>query len=290
MSRFRAAAAAAAVVLCSTSAIAQVRDSIRCNSIIAAARVDSQAVAIFVTAGRVDGIPMSASQAQLLATAVASSFLPPNPFRLTVFSGPAKMRLLRRLAADTVAELRAPTITGVYRFTSTKAKAVAHVEMVRSSLIPGFDFAAEQAILAASIIKGAVEIPDQRDSMRVEVRFSMDSMTNSRRMSVASFPRMRVVDAVPNSDNPSPLFPVVEKLDSASKGEVVLRFVVAPDGLPSMETIEVVRATAMTFLRSVLTILPAQLFSPATINGCAVAQEVYYPFSFLMPDPVPPRH
>jgi hypothetical protein len=192
--------------------------------------------------------------------------------------------------ADTLPELRVPTITGVYRFTSTKTKAVAHMETVRSTLMPGFDSAAAQAILAASIIKGAVEIPDERDSMRVEVRFSVDSMANSRRMSTAVFPRMRVIDAVPKGDNPSPLFPGVERLDSASKGEVVLRFVVAPDGLPSLETIEVVRASAMTFLRSALTILPAQLFSPATINGCPVAQEVYYPFSFVVPDHVPPRH
>jgi len=99
----------------------------------------------------------------------------------------------------------------------------------------------------------------------------------------ADFPRMPVVDAVPFRNNPPAAFPEVEKLDSASRGEVVLRFVVDRAGLPAMETIEVVRATAMTFLRAALTVLPDQRFTPARINGCAVAQEIYYPFSFVMP-------
>jgi outer membrane biosynthesis protein TonB len=200
------------------------------------------------------------------------------------------MRVLRHVSDS--AALRAPAITGVYRYTTTRAARRGQVETLRTSLIPGFDSA------AAAAIESATSLPDVRwmadgdaDSMRVQVRFSTDSAEDSYRAAVATFPRMPVVDAVPRRDNPAPEFPPSAKKDSIASGEVVLRFVVDPSGEIVPGTIEVARASGFDFLRSALASLPAQRFTSATIRGCPVAQVVDYSFAFVLPaaDRKPPH-
>jgi outer membrane biosynthesis protein TonB len=181
-----------------------------------------------------------------------------------------------------VAELQAPTVTGVYRF-FTKKGSVSGMQVVRASLMPGFDSAAIEAIQTAAATRALLP-PAGEDSMRAEVRFSTDSSSGARRITSASFPRMPVVNAVPMRDNPQPVFPNEEKGDSTVTGEVVLRFVVDLDGRPAMETVELVRGSSLAFLKAALAVLPQQRFSPATIRGCSVSQRVEYPFTFAAPD------
>jgi len=119
--------------------------------------------------------------------------------------------------------------------------------------------------------------------MRVEVRLSTDSLAGARRLVAATFPRMPIVNAMPVRDNPAPVFPDDEKGDSTTTGEVVFRLVVDRDGAPVMETVELVRATSLSFVRAALAILPKHKFTPATIHGCAVSQRVDYPFTFASP-------
>jgi hypothetical protein len=118
--------------------------------------------------------------------------------------------------------------------------------------------------------------------MRVDVRISTDSSADARRMIVATFPRMPVIDAVPKRDNPPPVFPEDERADSVTAGEAVLRFVVDRSGMPDMTTIELVRATSLSFARAAIIALPSQRFEPATIRGCAVGQAIDYSFSFVL--------
>jgi outer membrane biosynthesis protein TonB len=114
------------------------------------------------------------------------------------------------------------------------------------------------------------------------VRFSTDSTIDGHRIIAATFPRMPVVDAVPKRDNPPPAFPEDEKADSVTSGEVVLRFVVDRSGTPDLATIELVRATSLSFAKAAVIALPSQRFEPATIRGCAVAQVIDYSFSFVV--------
>lgn len=263
------------------------KDSTRCDSIVAASHVDSVDVGLFISALRSDGGDLAEGRAQMIATVIGGGFIPPRPFRLTVFSGPARMRALRRVSSDTAATLRAPTLTGVYRFVSTR-KGVVRVSTVRASLMPGFDSAAATAIHEAGYVGGIVAPEGGEDSMHVEVRLSTDSVAGARRLVAAFFPRLPVVDAIPLWDNPAAVFPEEAKQDSLTTGEVVMRFVVDREGEPAMETIEVLRATGFSFLKSALSALPHQRFVPATVHGCAVAQLVEYPFSFMAPEPPGP--
>lgn len=278
-----------ALLLCSARVVAGqqpvVRDSTKCDSVVAAAHVDSVDVGLFISAMRSDGGELSASQTQLISGVIGGDFTPPRPFRLTVFSGPARMRSMRLVSSDTAIALRAPNLTGVYRFVATKAAGVTRIMTVRASLMPGFDSAAATSIREAGYIGGILVPPPDEDSMRVEVRFSTDSSAGARRLVAAFFPRLPVVDAVPRLDNPAAVFPEDAKRDSVTMGEVVLRFVVDRGGDPALETIEVIRATSLSFLKSALVALPLQRFTPATVRGCAVAQLVEYPFSFVAPEP-----
>jgi outer membrane biosynthesis protein TonB len=174
--------------------------------------------------------------------------------------------------------------TGVYRFTASKRAGRISPTIMRASLIPGFDSAAVAAILDMGTVHDVLVPPADDDSMRVDVRLSTDSTADARRMIAATFPRMPVLDAMPKADNPPAVFPEDEKADGVGTGEVVLRFVVDRTGMPDMTTIELVRATSLSFARAAAIALPSQRFEPATIRGCAVAQAIDYSFSFVLPN------
>lgn len=256
-------------------------DAAKCDSVVAAARADVVDVGLFASIMRVDGGDLAFADQQKIAGALAAGFVPPRPFRLTVFGGPVRTRLLRARGADTIPELQTPTVTGVYRVTVTK-RGASGMQVVRASLMPGFDSAAMEAIESAAALRSLLP-PAGEDSMRAEARFSTDSSGFGRRITSASFPRMPVVNAVALRDNPQPVFPDEEKGDSTITGEVVFRFVVDREGRPAMETVELVRGSSLAFIRAALAILPRQVFSPATIRGCRVAQRVEYPFTFAAP-------
>ena len=277
------AAVLVAGALSRTGAQRAVADTTRCDSIVAAARVDTMPAAIFLAIRRVDGGELPVEQAHAMADYVRASFRPPSPFQLTTFSGPARMRVLRPTASDTASDLRAPMMSAVYRFTATKAGAPVTPRVMRASLIPGFDSAAIAAIVDMAEVHEVIVPPAGADSMRIDVRLSTDSTPDARRMISATFPRMPVQDAVPKRDNPPPEFPADEKADSVTSGEVVFRFVVDRAGAPDLATIELVRATSLRFAGAALKALPAQRFEPATIHGCAVAQAIDYSFSFVLP-------
>ena len=92
----------------------QVSGTAHCDSVVAGARVDSVPVTIFLAVRRIDGAALPVMQAQVIADYIRAGFVAPKPFRLTTFSGPARMRVLRPVASDTVSDLRAPNVTGVY--------------------------------------------------------------------------------------------------------------------------------------------------------------------------------
>jgi hypothetical protein len=270
---------------------AQTPGGATCDSIVAASKVDSVPIALFVRTQRLDGGELQAGQSMFISQILASAFVAPRPFLLSVFAGASQMRAVRHVSADSGA-LRSPAITGVYRYTTTRAARSGQIETLRRSLIPGFDSAAIAAIVSATTLEDVRWMPDgDGDSMRVQVRFSTDSAGDAFRVAVANFPRMPVVDAMPRRDNPAPEFPASAKRDSIASGEVVLRFVVDQTGAVVPATIEVARASNFDFLRSALASLPTQRFTPATIRGCPVAQVVDYSFSFVLPAPPakPPR-
>jgi hypothetical protein len=280
-SRARGLAAACVALAAASRAGAQAGlDTTRCDSIVAAARVDSVPAGLFITAARMDGPDLSAARREKLLSTIIASFRPPVPFRLSVFGGGVQMRTMRSHDADR-ADPRAPVVAGRYRVYARRGGDSLRLALVRSSLTPGFDEAAVTAIRSTRG-SGVLAPPDDADSMVVDIAFSSDSSPGAREFVAANFPRMPVVDAVPALDNPPPEFPADERDDGATAGEVVFRLVIDRSGSPAMETIEVLRASSMSFVRAALAALPTQRFTPATIGGCPVAQQIEYPMAFVL--------
>ncbi|MFI5230361.1 MAG: energy transducer TonB [Gemmatimonadales bacterium] len=261
----------------------------KCDSIVSAARVDSVAAALFISVRRSDGGVLGPKQAAELQSNIGAAFVAPRPFRLTVFAGPAVMPALRPIG-DTASSLRAPTVTGMYRVSSNAEGVIARPAVIRAALAPGFEKAAVAAIEDLASLHMLFVPPDGADSMRLDVRFSSDSLPGALRFVSTSFPRMRVVDAVPLAGSPPPEFPADARADSLTQGEVVLRVVIDAEGAPVLDALEVVRATSSIFLRAALKSLIGQRFRPAAIRGCAVPQVIDYPFSFVLPEPPASRH
>lgn len=266
---------------------APLADSSRCDSVVAAARVDSIGVGFFLAVARVDPGVFDETKSALMKSAVGSAFIAPRPFRLSIFSGDARPRFLR-VVRDT-AILRSPTVSGTYRVSVRKAGKIARIAVLRASLMPGFDSAAASAIRAASIVDDVMSIPEGDDSMVVDVSFATDSVNGARRLATAWFPRMPVVDAKPLPNNPPFKLPEEAKQEGLENGDIVLRFVVDRRGEATPGTVELVRGRSLSLLKAAVQALPSQRFTPASIHGCAVSQLVEYAFNFLSTES-PPKH
>src|SRR5690349_8965 len=89
-------------------------DSTKCDSIVAAAKVDSVCSGLFMSVQRRDGASWLDEQALTAASTVSLALVLPRPFRLTVFSGAPRTHFLRT-GSDTAASLRSPAVAGIYR-------------------------------------------------------------------------------------------------------------------------------------------------------------------------------
>jgi TonB family protein len=260
-------------------------DTANCEKIVSAAQVDSTTVGLYVSARGVNE-DLSAEDARRLELAVGAVFMAPTPLRLSVFTGPGRLHILRLLGGDTTADLRAPTITSTTRLMTVRGDTGIRMTLLRRSLVIGFDSAVISAIRLSSVLLRGMLVPqDGADSLRVDIRVSTDSLEGER-LGSANFPRLPVVDAMPLSAPPL-AFPAEAKADSLDRGEVVLRMVINRDGIPDPSTVEVVRASAVSFVRAALQALPKQRFRPAKVKGCPVAQEIDFPFAFVLPDSSP---
>jgi len=265
-------------------------DSSRCDSIVASAAgvVDSVSSVVFVSVAEIRGDRMTYDQRDLIESRIARAFVPPSPFALSVFEGPALARALRiSSGADTLGVPRGASISGTYRLEVTESGVVSEPEVVRSSLMRGLDSALVRAIRAAAKI-GTAFRPVSGDRWRLEIRVGGDSVDGAHALAQGRFPRMRVRDASPASKE-RPSFPEDARADSLDHGEVVLRFVVDRDGLPALETVELMRSVEVPFVRAALRALTNQKFRPATISGCPVAQLIEFPFIFDDTQRPPPR-
>jgi hypothetical protein len=264
-------------------------DSARCDSIVgsSAAVVDSVPTAMFLSVTEAWTNLMTVDQRDVITSRIAFFFAPPSPFPLSVFEGPALVRGLRISApGDSVGVPRAASVYGTYRIEVTDRGSTDGPQVIRSSLLRGFDLALINAIASAAKV-GTAFRPVSGDRWRLFIRVTEDSLDGARRLAQGTFPRMRVHDAV--SSPPQRLtFPEQAIADGFDHGEVVFRFVVDRDGHAALETVEIVRSTAPSFVRAAFAALADQRFTAATIRGCPVAQLIELPFIFDAPQRPPP--
>ena len=82
--------------------------------------------------------------------------------------------------------------------------------------------------------------------------------------------------------NPAPVYP--KALEKAKvEGDVLVQFVVNPDGRADMRTFKVLKSSNDLFTQAVREVLPSISFVPAEVGGHKVRQLVQMPFGFKVP-------
>jgi len=262
----------------------------RCDSVLRAARVDTVGVTARAYLIRRDGPTMPPRARAFLLESILSHFTAPKPLRLPVFGpGPASMRMLKveHLGGDS-ASSREPVLYGVYDFSILRNGAVTNVRTSVPTMTPAFD-ARIIAAIQASVADSAPAIVTRAlgdDAVTLELRISTGPEDTrfrvpSEKLFVATFPRLRVVDAKPTGVLPLAEYPEEER-DDGRDGEVMLRVVVDGAGAAVISTLEVLHATSPAFALSAARALARYLFTPARVGTCTVPQVVEIPFWFSL--------
>lgn len=261
-----------------------------CDSVLRAARADSMAITARAYLARRDGEILPSRARQLLAEAILERFEAPRPLQLPVFGpGPAQLRILRRetLGGDSLT-IREPVVYGAYRFTIRRSGGVDSIATTIPTMIPGFDERVMAAIRSAGADSAMAPVGHalEDDSLVLELRITTGPELSRLRVPpaslfVATFPRLRLVDAKPAAPVPLAQYPEDER-DDGGDGDVLLRVVVDGSGAPVIATLEVLHATSSAFALAAAKTLARYHFTPAHVGACTVPQVVLLPFWFSL--------
>jgi TonB family protein len=85
----------------------------------------------------------------------------------------------------------------------------------------------------------------------------------------------------PAASSPAPRYPDLMRRAKV-EGEVLVQFIVGPDGVADVGSFKVLESTHDLFTKAVREALPAMRFNPARVGGKAVRQLVQQPFTFSL--------
>jgi hypothetical protein len=187
-----------------------------CDSVLRAARADSMAISARAYLARRDGEILPSRARLLLAQAILGRFEPPQPLRLPVFgAGPAQLRILRReTLGDDSLTIREPVVYGAYTFRIRRSGGVDGIATTIPTMVPGFDERVMAAIRSAGADSAMALVGHalEDDSLVLDLRITTGPEDSRLRVPpatlfVATFPRLRLVDAKPVTPVPLPAYP-----------------------------------------------------------------------------------
>ncbi len=188
-------------------------------------------------------------------------------------------------------------IIGVYRVTLRRDGHFTHARTVGGTRTKGLDTSIVASLVALDT-SGLIPPPDSltmggADSLDLRIVIAPTNVWSTRTAKVTYSPRegstpflrLRVPvrgssgPPYPNPNNPRPVYPA--DLRAANiEGEVNLTFVIGPDGIPDVSSVQVGRLTALQFASAALDVLPRLRFDPLKVEGCPVAALAIMPFQF----------
>lgn len=261
-----------------------------CDSVLRAARADSMPITARAYLARRDGEILPSRARLLLADAILGRFEPPRQLQLPVFGpGPAQLRILRRetLGSDSLT-IREPVVYGAYTFRVWRSGGVDGIATTIPTMVPGFDERVMAAIRSAGADSAMALVGHalEDDSLVLDLRITTGPELSRLRVPpatlfVATFPRLRLVDAKPAAPVPLPQYPK-EELDEGGDGNVLLRIVVDGSGAPIFSTLEVLHSTSGPFAVAATLAVMQYRFTPAHVGTCTVPQVVLLPFWFSL--------
>lgn len=156
------------------------------------------------------------------------------------------------------------------------------VQLLSSSLSPGFDAAVMGALQAAVRDSALPRLGPEVSAPSLAVRVLVTTTLTPADDDMVLF-RMRVpaleVSPATVLNVPVPTYPTVQRMGGI-QGRVDLRVIVTENGLAAANAVRVVRADDVAFLRAVLAVLGEYRFAPARVGGCPVAAVYQLPVEF----------
>ncbi len=253
-----------------------------CRVAIETAAIDSMPTTVRAYVQRTDGGVLSRDVADLLLQEFARVLRVPRPLHVHVLApGPASLQALKPERDSTA--LRELLLDGVYDFTLLADGSAQDIRIRLTTLSPDIDSAVVSALQALSDDHALPMLvgPDAENSVPLRLRMTSGPgrAARARVLFISRVPRVRATDAAPVGDNPTPRYPENERTANVN-GFVLAQFVVGANGRVQPGTIDVVQATSRAFMEAALDVIEKLRFMPATVAGCAVAQQVRYPVRF----------
>lgn len=179
-------------------------------------------------------------------------------------------------------------ITGEVSADLDRGGALGKPEITASTLSSEIDSSLVAAIDSLEAAHALPPLPGEAKGGPIKVRFEIGQYPSRGRrsipISIVTQPTWileKWASSMPG--NPHPLYPVNADAKRIP-GEVLVSFVVGPDGRAIFSTARVLKGGRYRdFQVAVLEVLPRMRFDPARIAGCPVAQLVQMPFSFTIP-------
>lgn len=236
--------------------------------------------------------PLPSAYSNIMLRGLAEYFVLPSPLGVPVFGARGhKQQSDSRRVQQPVAEPESLTVafSGEVVFTLKRDGSLSDVRLDASSLSPSLDNAMLHAATALDSAHALPPFPDSVKADAITVFFAIDGSGDSTRVSRPLFAAtMPVWTAEPMKHatgmrpNRKPRYPPLAERERIP-GSVLISFVIDAQGIPRMETVRLLRASAREFAAAVLDALPNWRFVPARIDGCPVPELVQMPFAFRVP-------
>ena len=278
-----------------SSAAQSPSDSARCRGVLTRATTDSVSVRIGLSITSFDTtVVISSGYRALFVQALRQELKLPRPLALELYGFFTPRNAQGSVIGSTTV---VPTVAGSYRVTLKRDGHFTNARVVGGARTRAFDDAFLAAVRAVGDSQAAPPFPEDINSAdSVDVRIRVPIPDASIRPTQATglppaipFDPLFIIRvpslgfpsqvAKPLPGNPAPRFPSDARRGNVD-GRVIAQFVVDASGAADLNSLQIVQATAVSFVAAVLEVLPQHRFTPLAMDGCPVASLVMQPFDF----------
>lgn len=267
-------------------------DSARCLAAFNAPTPDSVTVELDALVSPLDRArKLPDSYGEMIATGLRQMLVLPQPLAVDTYD--PRAGIAAREASSK--QYAAPTLRSFYLLTLHGNGRLSNVQVLGGVRNRAFDRAIITALVAldtSRLLPPPSGLDDAFDHDTLALRLTITprfmsasaprvvtqaGVTPLFRFRVPIYPIFSETQAIP--DNPRPRYPV-DMRERGIQGEVMLEFLVLPDGRIDPASVTVLRATTPQFVAAVVAVVPQMRFYPMKIGGCAVSVLVQMPFVF----------
>lgn len=281
---------AATAVARAQASLAAHRAAVNCDSVLSAPTADSALVRVEMTVTPVDTTPrIDSAYLRQIGEGIRESLTIPRPLAMDAYGLVLPQHDTRPPRYEML------LLSSVYRVELHRDGRLSRPEVIGGVRYERFDAAMLDALATLDSERLLPPVPESMHVDSVELHITVMSTTIAStltRVDTARAPSQReplFLARLPVRVESAPVRMIRTKRTppypedmrrSNYEGEVLLEFVVGPDGRIDLGSVVIVKASARQFVRSVVDFLPTLRFSPLEIGGCPVRALVDMPFAF----------